>query len=268
MDLRIRPARPDDHAAYARLFPELGVDDPLWSVEKFTADMAPTMLVAEEGGRVLAYVFFQVLSALGYVRHLAVEPAARRRGIGRALMQATATRFRDAGATAWCLNVKPDNEPAIRLYEGMGMARTYRSSALRMPWSALATAASDGGVAARTVAPSDDARLEAALGIVPGMLADARTKQGRVLAWLAEGDEPAALAVFDPAFPGAFPFRARTAPHAIAMLNALRPHARPSDDEIHFVVEDRPDLVEALVALGAVVKLDVLNLKGPLPAVT
>lgn len=240
MDLRIRPARADDHAAYARLFPELGVDDPIWSVEKFAADMAPTTLVAETDGRVVAYLFFQVLTGVGYVRHLAVEPAARRRGIGRALMQASAARFRDAGATAWCLNVKPDNEPAIRLYEALGMERTYRSSALRMPWSAVPAAPSAEGLVVRTIEASDDARLEGELGLVPGMLADARTKDGRVLAWLADGEEAAALAVFDPAFPGAFPFRARTTPHAMAMLHALRPHARPSDGEIHFVVGTAP----------------------------
>ena len=57
-----------------------------------------------------------------YVKGLAVDPAARRRGIGRALVRAALEHARDRGAAAMVLNVWLENRAAITLYETEGFA--------------------------------------------------------------------------------------------------------------------------------------------------
>ena len=125
MDERIRPAQRADHAAFVRLFPELAVDDPVLDEEGFTALLAPSTLVMENGEdpdpkRVTGYAYFQIMKDTAYVRNIVTAPEARRKGVGRALMAAVAARAREAGCTTWCLNVKPENVAAISLYESTG----------------------------------------------------------------------------------------------------------------------------------------------------
>jgi ribosomal protein S18 acetylase RimI-like enzyme len=55
-----------------------------------------------------------------YCKGLAVDPAVRRLGIGRALVQAGIGHARDHGARAMVLNVWIENEAAIALYESEG----------------------------------------------------------------------------------------------------------------------------------------------------
>ena len=54
---------------------------------------------------------------------LAVKPAARGRGLGRALMQAAAARAATLGAESLFLEVGADNPAALALYTGLGFAR-------------------------------------------------------------------------------------------------------------------------------------------------
>jgi hypothetical protein len=55
-----RAAAAADHATFARLFPELGVDDPLPTPDQFTARMVPRTLILEDGGDAVGYGFWQV----------------------------------------------------------------------------------------------------------------------------------------------------------------------------------------------------------------
>jgi ribosomal-protein-alanine N-acetyltransferase len=55
---------------------------------------------------------------------IAVPPWARRRGVGRALMQAALTLARQAGASACFLEVDVANDAAIALYERLGFRRS------------------------------------------------------------------------------------------------------------------------------------------------
>ena len=73
-----------------------------------------------------------------------------------------------------------------------------------------------------------------------------------------------AAAVFDPTFPGAYPFRAKTIDDATSLLHALRPHARPNDDIINVVTEDQEALADALIAIGATVRIETMHMRGPL----
>lgn len=268
---RIRDARPDDYPAFARLFVELAVDDPTPSPELFERELAPTMLVADAGpAGVVGYTYFQVLRGLAYVRHIAVAPEARRAGLGHALMQAVAARARAAGATKWCLNVKPDNAPAIALYERCGLAKAYRTHALRIDWARVDGRAGPGAEPQpECIQAADDAAVEAATGLVPGLLADARARGGRVLTALrADDGRIVAATIFDPAFPGAYPFKANDAAFALPLLRAIRPHARAEHAFVNVVVEDQPAVAAALLAAGAALRLEIVHMKGEISAST
>jgi GNAT superfamily N-acetyltransferase len=262
----IRPARISDYEAFARLFPELGVDDPVPAASRWEAEMATNTLVAERGGAVVGYAFFQLLHGAGYIRHVVVSPAARRGGIGVQLMAAVAAKMRAFGARQWHLNVKPDNVAAIRLYESLGMRRQYESSALRLPWRCLDRLPNPSiAVRAAPISSAEEAQVEVAMKLVSGQLADARGREGRLLMQLRDGSgRVAGVAIFDPGFPGAFPFRVAAPALAGALLRELCVHARPEHDFIQIVTEDDRPLRDLLVSVGATVHLDFLHFEGAL----
>lgn len=269
---RIRPAEPRDHAEFQRLCPELAVDDPPIEEARFLRELLPTMLVVEGAGGargpLAGYTFFQLLNGVAYVRHIVTAPEARRTGVGRALMSAVAERARAAGCTSWCLNVKPGNTAARALYESVGLRPAFESQAMKITWAQVDAAerVQNAHITARPIEPADDARVEAAMKMMSGQLATARAMGGRVLTALHEGDDVVAASVFDPAFPGAYPFRAARPELALALLRALQPHALPAIPFVKMVSEGERWVTDALVAAGAEVTLDILHMKGPLPA--
>src|SRR5688572_10897989 len=102
----LRPATAEDYPHYRRLFPELGVDDPIPTPERWALEMMPDTRILEASGQPIAYVLWVKLEGMGYVRHVVVDPACRRRGAGAALMEATAQEILREGCSRWCLNVK------------------------------------------------------------------------------------------------------------------------------------------------------------------
>jgi GNAT superfamily N-acetyltransferase len=94
---------------------------------------ASRLLVAEQAGRIVGTVtFFEDArdeGAFGWpagwsgLRALGVDPSARRRGIGRLLMEACRDRARAAGATVLCLHTAAFMTAAVVLYEAMGFRR-------------------------------------------------------------------------------------------------------------------------------------------------
>src|SRR5690606_7258205 len=103
--------------AFARLFPELATGDPLPSPERWARDIAPDTWLFEQDGVVAGYLYFERLGGVGYIRHVVVAPEHRGHGLGAAILQTAAAALRAAGSSRWCLNVKRDNLPAIRLYQ-------------------------------------------------------------------------------------------------------------------------------------------------------
>lgn len=282
--LRIRPAQPSDHAAFVRLFPELAVEDPVMTAEKFTRELVPTTLMAEavaagdeqsdeaagatDGSRVVGYAYFQILKDVAYVRHVVTAPEARKTGVGRALMAAIAERARAADCTSWCLNVKRGNTAAIAVYERVGLAPAFATKALRLEWASVDRASTDmqdTRMTSRPIDPEDDAAFETALDLVSGQLATSRALGGRILMGLFEGETIGGATVFDPTFPGAYPFRATRPDLAFALLRAIRPHARRTDAHVKVVIEGQPAIADALLAAGATLVHDIVHMKAALP---
>ena len=71
----------------------------------------------------LAFILCRAVAGEAEILTLAVDPAARRRGLARALVDAAAGAARMAGADVMFLEVAHDNLPAIGLYEAAGFAR-------------------------------------------------------------------------------------------------------------------------------------------------
>ncbi len=268
--LRSRPATPADYATFARLVVELATGDPIPPQASWEASLAPTTLVYEDAeGHVVAYTFHQVLGDTGYVRHVVVDPAHRGKRHGRAVMDALAKLFREAGCTRWCLNVKPDNTPAVRLYESVGMRRAYSSTSLHVPWAVVEHLPRAGrALVGRAVEPAEQDALDTAFDLPHGSLAASRKLPGRVLVRLVDSEAPdearIGVASFDPSFPGAFPFRVAEPLFARALLEALRPHALPGHDHLGVVAENDPSLTRLLLENGAAQRMEIVHYRGVL----
>lgn len=85
------------------------------------------LLVATREGRVVGFVMFTIESGryeqdvrTGLVENLYVRPAARREGIGSALLHEAESRLRAAGATTITIEAMADNERAREFYATHG----------------------------------------------------------------------------------------------------------------------------------------------------
>jgi ribosomal protein S18 acetylase RimI-like enzyme len=98
---------------------------------QFDADDA-TVLVAERGGAVVGYVYAgiepfswkELRDTAGFVHDIVVDPAERRTGVARALMEAAIAWVRAQGVPSVMLGTAARNEGAQRLFEAMGFRRT------------------------------------------------------------------------------------------------------------------------------------------------
>lgn len=256
----IRAAEADDYPSFAALFPELESGDPTPGLQRWTREIAPQAVLAVEGHEVLGYLFYQRLRDDIYVRHLVVAPGGRRMGVGRALL--AWLRGNRGSARRWRLNVKPGNAAAVALYRSAGMELAHWSLALRLDWGQWERLPAPGrGVVSGLLDPQLDVAAERAMGLPGGQVAHARASR-RVVVGVVDGAEVAGLALFDPGFPGAFPFRARTPAHARALAEAVRPHAR--EDFLQFVVEGDEALRAAALAAGAIVRMETWHMEGSL----
>lgn len=139
----VRPARPEEYAEIGELTARVYVDGghtrpdrPYVAVLRDAAARAGQgeLLVAEDAdGRIVGSVAFAPGDSplaetagpgeAGF-RMLAVDPAARGRGVGEALVRACLERAAALGARVVRLSTQPDMHAAHRLYERLGFVRT------------------------------------------------------------------------------------------------------------------------------------------------
>lgn len=138
-DVRVRIAEFEDLARVVAL--ERAVAEaPHWGEAEYEAMVGPKLrnevrrclLVAENlAGDLVGFAVGKVIGS-GYVAELesvAVDPAARRCGVGRALCRAVAEWCGLEGAEALELEVRAASEGAIALYAGLGFVIEGRRSA-------------------------------------------------------------------------------------------------------------------------------------------
>ncbi len=143
----VRPARAADRPALVGLMAELQeferalqpdrapaalcADDHFAWLERTTATHDGFVLVAERGGAVVGFLVGWVETEggtyvvaperrFGLVSDLAVTAAARRHGIGRALLAAAESHFRAAGLARVKLALLTGNDPAHAFYRARG----------------------------------------------------------------------------------------------------------------------------------------------------
>jgi ribosomal protein S18 acetylase RimI-like enzyme len=137
--VRIRGAQEADAAAVAALWTAAYADagpegrrEPYALREYFAVAASAAVRVVEEAGEVVAVVALFPPGAPGRsvagpgeaeLARLAVADAARRRGIGRALVERCAVEARESGAAAIALWSRPYQVDAHRLYESLGYRR-------------------------------------------------------------------------------------------------------------------------------------------------
>ena len=93
-----------------------------WSLESFELMLTEqaSALVALEDGRVLGYVGMMCVLDEGQIINVAVHPDARRRGVGRRLMEAAQTYAKERGIVFLSLEVRESNIAARSLYSSLG----------------------------------------------------------------------------------------------------------------------------------------------------
>ncbi|HEX2666897.1 MAG TPA: ribosomal protein S18-alanine N-acetyltransferase [Gammaproteobacteria bacterium] len=78
------------------------------------------LLVAEQGGAVLGYALIRVRGRQAHLESLAVDPDARRLGLGRTLLKAAEQAVLERGALHMRLEIREDNPAAYALYRALG----------------------------------------------------------------------------------------------------------------------------------------------------
>lgn len=94
-----------------------------WSESSFTDTLNredTLYLVAEEEGEILGYCGLWQSLYEGEIPNVAVKEGYRRRGVGKALLQALFLEGEKRGITAYTLEVRQGNTAALRLYEKLG----------------------------------------------------------------------------------------------------------------------------------------------------
>jgi GNAT superfamily N-acetyltransferase len=139
--LRVRALRlhalADTPLAYgSTLAGEQAFDDAVWHerARHGAAGVHRVTYVAEEGGRWVGLVtgVFDEPNGSRFTLHgMFVEPAARGRGVGTALVDAVTGWARERGATELYLGVTSMNHAAIRLYHRCGFRPTGQREPLR-----------------------------------------------------------------------------------------------------------------------------------------
>jgi len=139
-EFEIAPLRESDYerllpliAAYQRFYEAADIDDER-NRAFFRRFLAPSdvgmLLVARDGDEILGYAclywHFSSTQAVETVlmNDLFVTESARGRGVGRALIEASAAVARERGAAQLQWSTAPDNHTAQRLYDSTGAERS------------------------------------------------------------------------------------------------------------------------------------------------
>ena len=129
LDVAVRPGQAADLDAIARL-EETSFTD-AWPPDMLAYELShprSLLLVAARGEAEppVGYAAFRHAVGEAELLRLAVLPGERRRGIARALVSEGLERLVREGVQVCFLEVRLNNEPAVKLYERLGFARIGR----------------------------------------------------------------------------------------------------------------------------------------------
>jgi ribosomal-protein-alanine N-acetyltransferase len=123
--VRIRPATAEDAPALAAA--HASAFDASWTAPDIAALMRASggfaLLAEDDAGAAQGFILGRALAGEAEIMTLAVAPAARRKGLGRELVEALAKEAVGRDARTLFLEVAADNEGAIALYKAIGFER-------------------------------------------------------------------------------------------------------------------------------------------------
>lgn len=104
------------------VFPDLPY--PYFVLRQFLDAFKDHLIVVHDGDRLCGYVLATPPSeGQSWILTLGVAPGMRHQGLGRQLMREALDSLRTEGARTARLGVRPENAPAIRLYESLGFVQ-------------------------------------------------------------------------------------------------------------------------------------------------
>ena len=132
-DITIRPYGSQDHSEVVSLWKEVFPDDPPWNepaavIRRKLTVQPELFLVGLVNGRVVATVIAGFDGVRGWIHHLAVQSAYRRRGIARSLMEAAEESLAKLGCPKVNLQVRAANTAVISFYRALGYDVEERAS--------------------------------------------------------------------------------------------------------------------------------------------
>ena len=98
-----------------------------WTVEMLKSEAAREgfcCLLAKEGEETIGFIYGSVLFEDAELYKVAVLPAARGKGLGKALVEDWIEAVKARGARNIFLEVRVSNQPALGLYNGQGFEKT------------------------------------------------------------------------------------------------------------------------------------------------
>ncbi|HIZ29700.1 MAG TPA: ribosomal protein S18-alanine N-acetyltransferase [Candidatus Fournierella merdipullorum] len=122
MELSVRPMAAADTSRCAVI--AAAAPEP-WGEGQLLSELespAARLFVAEGEGDVLGFAVFQLAAGEASLYALNVDPAARRKGVGAALLAGALAALKAEGADQCFLEVRAANAPALALYRRLGFA--------------------------------------------------------------------------------------------------------------------------------------------------
>jgi ribosomal protein S18 acetylase RimI-like enzyme len=122
--MTIRSFRPADESALVDLWDQCGLirpwNDPYKDIARKLAVRPDWLLVAVEEGAIVGAVMVGYDGHRGWINYLAVSPAYRKQGLGRALMANAEARLLGEGCPKVNLQVRAGNEGVVEFYRRLG----------------------------------------------------------------------------------------------------------------------------------------------------
>jgi ribosomal protein S18 acetylase RimI-like enzyme len=123
-EIAIRPVNDDDAEQLIALWQASGVsrpwNDPVRDIAFARRDAHSTILVADDGGRIVASVMVGEDGHRGWVYYVAADPDRQGTGLGRTIMAAAEAWLAQRGVWKVQLLVREDNAAARHFYEHLG----------------------------------------------------------------------------------------------------------------------------------------------------
>ena len=124
MFMKIRSFQPGDEAAVVSLWERCNLirpwNDPAKDIQRKLGVRPDLFLVGQLDGELIGCVMAGYEGHRGWLNYLAVSPEHRRRGYGRAIVEAAERLLRLAGCPKINLQVRTSNPAAIEFYRKLG----------------------------------------------------------------------------------------------------------------------------------------------------